>query len=861
MHQPRPHGQLAVGAQPTNDDVAAIELLTRRLTNIKQISGVDSLRMVRALPDGGYVIAQDMGGVLRVITHKSPGEPAKPDADGLAKEYIPMLFSGTITRAIIEPDEGVGIRLTEQTRRRLANYDPERLPESEVFLKRFAIGYGFAFSEFEPQTSGRYKFTQYVALRPTWYSGAMAEVMQIVGGYGIQRLGELPDDQIERARVTVPEIVARKIRIQIGENVRLPGYTGLPAPDGKFLYDYKAHSTDAVAFDSAGRPWLVRLNQSGVWAMPLPLIPATTTTAFREHMDAVGDGEILHILNRFGGMPSGETFPSKEADFQAWRRAGVIIRVCDSGGFHDHIMYSSSTGWSLNSSGSEGFATCYDYYDDEGLGYGLAFKLRMSLSPAEHDGKLPPALKPEDADEATMLDAYLSSLYRLIAAHTPTNLAIKYKLRRVDPSDILARAENGEASESDVTYWDNLEVPPIAIHSGSVREVGRGYLYHGAKFEFQPQIKFPEPLFGGCISHDFLPLINGRYKSSYPRCDTIMHGYYVGDDLKVVKYFRDPRAYVKEVESDYEECMIVGSWTQTETIGGTSLLGHFYSTDFDERKPVSEHVTTTKIVGRDMGFGTPGFGFDYIFAMQGDIYRNRYFSRTTEVTHGEGHSASVAVCIPYLCRNALIHAYQEGMSGGSLSKSAARYAVRDPTSYRMWTYDFVFHWHGGPAAPASGKPFPRYSYPVWVESESYDPYPCSDFADQGPWIPDLPADYAWLVHPKADTYSYNGGDIPPPFQPYSTITTLPGKSSGHLKISILDTPGNVHSQIPANGYFISSPNDIGDLFYRDACRVVFGLSTYANVSENPDGPLRAYWGHSGLVDHKSAHHFIGVINE
>ena len=92
MHQPRPHGLHAVGGEPSSDDAAAIELLARRLTNLKTLSGVESLRMVRALPDGGYVIAQDAGGVFRCIVHKPTPTPV-PEFDGVAIDGVPMLFS------------------------------------------------------------------------------------------------------------------------------------------------------------------------------------------------------------------------------------------------------------------------------------------------------------------------------------------------------------------------------------------------------------------------------------------------------------------------------------------------------------------------------------------------------------------------------------------------------------------------------------------------------------------------------------------------------------------------------------------------------------------------------------------------
>lgn len=281
--------------------------------------------------------------------------------------------------------------------------------------------------------------------------------------------------------------------------------------------------------------------------MPLPIVPATITNAFREWIEEVGDDEILKILDRFGGMPSGEGFPILSKDFEAWRRAGVIIKVCDTSDFYQHIMYSSAIGWSFNSKGSEGYNTCYDYYDEEGLGYGLAYKMSLTLGSAKNSGKLPPSFDLDSSEKARRLDAYLSGLYRQMGDNDSEHLAIKYKLRRVPVSEILARAREGVSGKAELDYWNRKELDPIAVHSGSVSEVSRGYLYSGAKFMFQPQIKYPEPFAGGCVSHDFLPLINGRYKESYPNSDTIMFGYYAGDELKVVKYFRERGSYKKKL--------------------------------------------------------------------------------------------------------------------------------------------------------------------------------------------------------------------------------------------------------------------------------------------------------------------------
>lgn len=859
MHQPRPYGLLAVGGELTDEDTAAVEILARRLTNIKQLSGVQSMRMVRSLPDGGYAIAQDIGGTFRVITHK-PEPPPEIPFEGIAVDYLPMLFSGVIKKSILREGEGVSMKLTKDTQRRLRNYEQGKKAPAEVELQRFRIPYSQMVQELAPQDPGLMFYTQYEAQRPTWYSGAMAEVMQIVGGYGRQKLKELPDNENERARMQVPEAVMKLIRQQIGD-VRLPGYKGLPHEDGEFQYDYKFNNTNGVGFDTDGKPWLLRVTPGAVWAMPLPLIPATTTEAFKDYVTENGDDEIVGILERFGGMPSGERFPTSSTVFGAWKRAGVIIKVCNTSDFYEHISYSSACGWSFNTKGTEGYNTCYDYDEEVGLGYGLAYKMKIKLNAATVD-KVPPKEMPEDPADRKKVDSYLASLFKLLP-QDGKGLAIKYKLRRVEMDQILARA-NEKATQEDVDYWDNLELEPIASHSGSVTQVGRGWLYSPGDFEHGPQIKYPEPFEKGCISHDFRPLIEGRWKKQYPQQDTIMFGYYVGDDLRIVRYFYDPRSFNQPEESDFEECMVVGSWTKTVTSGGSALAGHFYTSDIDDRKALAAQTTTTRVIGKDRGYDNPPFfSQDYPFSRPGTIYRNRYFEQTNMVDSTEGHQMDTAICIPYLCRNAVLHARYEITSGSYKSIGNGLEPMPDPTEYRYWTYHKAFAWNGS-IEKMVAKPYPEDGSPVWVEMEQHNKYPCSDFADGGPWIQNLPADYTWLVHPDPNVWNMQGGGGPPKFKPIQKIEYGEGKETGGVKVSILNEPGVVFTgRLPQRTYFLGSPEISAGVFYRDACQVVFGDTVYANVSESADekGTVRKYFGYCALVDHARAHHFIGVINE
>jgi len=153
--------------------------------------------------------------------------------------------------------------------------------------------------------------------------------------------------------MVIPQAVKQAIGKEL-EGLCPPGYTGVPPASGQIQYDYKFYESHAVAFGQDNKPWLVQIsNTAGVHAMPLPLIPATTTKAFKKWIEEVGDTEIKWVLEQFGGMPSGEPFP-RAKQLQAWKRAGVVIKVCDMGDFYTRIMYSSSCGWSFNSRGTEG---------------------------------------------------------------------------------------------------------------------------------------------------------------------------------------------------------------------------------------------------------------------------------------------------------------------------------------------------------------------------------------------------------------------------------------------------------------------------------------------------------------------------
>lgn len=849
MHQGRPYGLHSVGLRLTEKDQAFIDATAKRFTNLKDVSQIDSLKLAYELPDGGSFIIQDMGGNFRVITYK-PIRKELPTFDGLARNYIPMLFSGAIAgNAILRTDQGLPLKLSLQTRKRVLGYINGYAPKN-VRLMRFACKYGAMFQEFMPENPiENIIYTQYIHQRPTWYSGAMAEVIQITGGYGKQQLASLPDDPIERSVFKLPLSYQSVINEEL-KSVRLPGYTGLPHEGGEFQCNYKFFNTNIISFDSSNKPWLIKIDASGVWAMPLPIIPATSTNTFRAYVEGMGDTEILAILDRFGAMPSGEAFPFGGA-FQAWRRAGVIIKICDTKDFYKNLPYSSAMGWSANTSGTELINTCYNIDDVTGKITAFTYKIRLRLGAAIDNGWVK-ARTGQALINTGHINRYLQSIFELITENTPTNIAIKYKINKTSLIDIGARARLYRG-QSEVDYWNNLELNPIASHTGMLTKIDEGIYFGGH------QVKVPEPMLGGCIS---IPVPSPFVTDRKGKKDTVVLAYYIDDSLKTVRLFADDRPQQYEVETNFETYMYAGKWYKRELEGAAFIKGNLYTSDIDDRFIAAPKEIETDIEGKDLGYGLPYWHFNFYFWTLGNIERSRYYSTKTNKTTTTDKNIRMAATIPFYCRNALIYGNIKESGAVRYDESLTLGSVRDPYYYDMWTYhkDYAYF---GTNDPSNGTPFPIDGYPVHAEKQYYQPSEANAFADEGPWIDAVPTDISPIMH------SYNPSkvwqlipDIPKPkLDTYSKNNTVTSASEKILQCQIYDRVEKISAGAHDDFYYYLSPYDGQIVFYRDACKVVFGDKRYANLSETTETGNRKQWGESSLVDNKSAHHFIGVINE
>lgn len=857
MHSARPYGLAVYGGDLTDEDHLFIAKYATIVSNFKDASQLESLKYTRLLPDGGFVIIQDAGGVFRAIAVKPQQPPEQQnELTGIAPVKIPMMFSGVIDKGISRNGEGIEIAISNTCAKRLGGY--EHPLGGSMKLQRFRCEY-FEMMKymFVPQMMQGFPpeqllYTQYDQLKAGWYSGAMAETVQIVSGFGRQDFDKLPEDPIERAEMKIPHKVQLAIEEEL-KGIRLPGYLGAPVETGSIQYSLIFSDTHLVSFDEQKQPWLVRVHNTGVWAMPFPVIPATRTQAFKDYINEVGDDEIAKILERFGAIPSGESFP-KPADFYRWVRAGVIIKICDTADFYNHSPYGSTCGWSCNVDGTRLINTCYNYVND--YCYGYTYQIELKLAAAEREGWIEQQstanLRP---DQSVVLSNYLSQLFEELDDTEVKTMSIKYKLRRIPIEELYQRAAGGYSS-GEVDYWDNYTCTAIAKHEGKTTCTNSGYLFGGSR------LKVPEPFLEGCMSMDFSPR---EKKDSFPKADTIVYAYYINDELKVIKNFHDERKVTKSVEGNFEDNladMVVGSWEQTKYVGLTGLAGQHYSTDFDDRQEIAPEEVYTKIIGKDLGYGTPRASYFAYFWTAGMLRRIRYF---THLTYEERRFAKVTdecFIVPYGQRNAAIYAYFEKSDQVNITNQLVLHEAMDPNEYEFWTYDFTWHSFNN-ATKRTGKPFPVDSNPVWAEIHFYRHNGSArhDFADDGDWIGSLPADVTKYVNPPNGITLISYGGEAPPVEEFFERSYIDEEKHYKLQLSLVDVPKFIHDRPHSDLYYGNSPDRWGNVVYEDAAKIVFGNVEFANISIKNESKQRYRFGYSRLADNSKAHTFIGVINE
>lgn len=193
---------------------------------------------------------------------------------------------------------------------------------------------------------------------------------------------------------------------------------------------------------------------------------------------------------------------------------------------------------------------------------------------------------------------YLGDVLMAAKSKSDEAQALRYKLRNTPASELLTRAKTATNPQAEAEFWINKESGPIATASGSVAQTGRGWLHSKLPFMYQPQIKFPEPLLGVCLSFNFAPLMHGRQEDPQVRHDDVC--LLLGRHAQDGEVFQRPVQEQKLPDDGFTDCMTVGSWEKKEFLGDAGLQGNLYTTDADDRRVTAEQERVTTIVGKDL---------------------------------------------------------------------------------------------------------------------------------------------------------------------------------------------------------------------------------------------------------------------
>jgi hypothetical protein len=451
-----------------------------------------------------------------------------------------------------------------------------------------------------PRGGSLTRYSQYASVRPGAYTGLMRELVQLLLGVGIvfhttYERRWIKEDTENRAPIkqavepgdeeddTLPDLPTSAFGLYGGD---------INEPVGvRVAYDYRSNRTHGLV-RGAGTAYLVEISQRGVLFMKLPVDPVSEHEKGRARyaelypeFDEQGD-DGLSPLERYGGFPTGESFPGTTKKLEAAIRAGEVVRALDSEGvkaFYEKIPYTSALGWAFNRSGTRADNTCYEYEGDLMRGHHYS----ITLTPGAYE-------EPEPSPAAEQLIAAL----RLEGWEAR-------KAKRLD-GQVITRIMSSDDIED---AFDRAEAQAPFTATAALAPGRNGILYHPGRavprecyqFSGQPQIKLPEPLWPGCLSFDFSPLNKAtRYDG---RCDTPMVVMWDGDRLITINYFWEPP---EEVEppisgSTRGECQWEGEWEHYTYMAFTHLRGNFYTTDIDLRKELRlgfYHLITTTEIGR-----------------------------------------------------------------------------------------------------------------------------------------------------------------------------------------------------------------------------------------------------------------------
>jgi hypothetical protein len=808
-------GDVAIGRR----FLPAARKMLNRLQQRLDAGGVPSGGDHGPLSDDVYCYARIAGGVATIEIHANPLAPPGAEPEKIDRLTIPDFLSGA---GLDNSIDGGLLKSFLPTRECAIAFGMPMVPQP---VKRLAIT---PHERLRDQLENRRPppvLAQSARLRPTLYSGTMKRLVQMLLGYGKQAKKSIYGRELVLRPDETFDPPPTKFERDTAKN-------GLQVP-----YDWRWHRTHGLTRAQDGRWWIVEVRSGvGIHAMPMRRHLGSITEEFRKKAEDKADGFTLEVLDLFGGLPTGEPFPSGE-ELDAKVRAGMILRGADADDvaqFYSHSPYSTMLGWAFSDSGRKATNTAWRYGGDR-VQRGVHFGIDLNV------GAVREIKPPANADA---LKRRIASKAREFPRRIEAAL-FKIDLLTDDQVSDLMRAQIDDAFGE----LDKMVVDPVAVFSAAIGKHSEGKVYWPTIFS--PQIKFPT-LGGDILSHDMTPLNPLIPVSGEQYCDTVMHAFFSGEQLRVVKFYKGPTDNRSGEENDFEQCMNKGSWFSRTFSGQYGVQPGFYTETFDDRQETWENLTESRIKGDDLGYVRVAFGDSPENLEASFMFRERGFRITTSTTSWTDRRYGAAIAIPCWFREAYYYAVRDSYGSVSRSKTVFYRNVRDPWSYLGWRNFFNIQGRQHPAG--CGSPSVRR-----VSAGGYSPGLCSDDADNGPW-----ATICQQIEPMA--YSISLPNIPGEIEPPKSKASL----TVHLVCSGKETPILTYNEVREGqdswflGYrwFRPSPDpEGGDPDRIQATGTVLGTGDAVVYARNINDGINALHGLPNSPSYiNNGVTFMGVVN-
>jgi hypothetical protein len=768
--------------------------------------------------DGSYAYAIVAGSVRKVVIVVGAVESDRGGGVRAVEAQVPDFFSGVVIGGTIpgetpRPPEVLRMSSFWPTAACAELHD---LAGGVQQSARLAVEPYSAFDELRNQsTISPVRYTQYVKLKPTMYSGLMRNVVQFLMGFGRQTV----DSVYDKAKPRIPTSTADQPPTKYQKDVQTNGL--------QIRFDWRWFRTHGITRATDGTLWLVEIgNGRGVLAFRLPMNPVTKDPRFREKLDRLGDDAGLYALDHLGGWPTGESMPTSAV--ASWKRAGLVLELAPSADltpFYSNGPYTSQLGWAFSPDGREAHNTCNGWDGDMQNSQHFAVSITIG------------AFREVDPPRRA---ASLKQRFRSLVdkdGYRDRYPAVMAKIDRMGDSDCDSYLARDDPADALFDALDLLELDPCASGGAHLSLVSRSPLYYPGKY--QRMIKFPHPELGYLLSHDM--------RSSGPvsdtRCDATMHVFFAQGQLRYVKYFRDPRPGPENVHTDdFEDCMYVGTWHSHDETGPRAISPQMYSNDFDERQEMAGSTRDTVRTSVDLGYWRVSVQDDLTYPPRAWLFREKRFMYTFQTKVVNGTAQTAAVTVPFYDRCAYYFTSVVSSTSTQEFGGAGFQYLADPwfcetwRNFGGWTHNSE---HPDKCCICVDRtvrsPAPRYDPGGYNGGGGA----CADFSDNGPWC---------FVCDDADHMVYG---IPPPPLPefpstfkgpdYHRITHLVNDSEFS---PLLIEDAHFNSLNYERYWFIPSPDP--DSFitqYLDVTHNAFGEGNALKYYFQPnEGPIKTLGG-------------------